>query len=221
MNNKGFTLVELLAMLVVLAVLMAIVIPNMSGILGNQRLNVIRNDARTMVETAKIKVAKDELIKKPGINKYIVFTLDYLNDNDNIDKGPNGGDYDKYESFVVYAREGNQYKYYVRLIERNDGYNYGIEFSNIDDITEKDSSNIKKINALKTDPEAIPDINTIKNFVKGKRNTLFPDSTIRNYYLKEKHTCTYYQGYYYDNNGNPVKDKATCDSLCPTPCPGR
>jgi len=148
MNNKGFTLVEVLAMLVVLALLMAITIPNITGILSNQRLNVIRNDARTMVETAKVKVAKNENIKKPTSGKCLVFSLDYLNDNDNINNGPNGGTYDKYESFVIYTRSGSQYKYYVRLIEKNSNYNYGIELEDINNITENKSSNIKKITSL-------------------------------------------------------------------------
>ena len=36
-NNKGFTLVELLAMLVVLGILIGISVPNITGILNQQR----------------------------------------------------------------------------------------------------------------------------------------------------------------------------------------
>lgn len=147
MNNKGFTLVELLAMLVVLGALMIIAIPNITGIVGNQRLNTIRNDATTMVETSKVKVAKDELISKPGPGKCLVFSLSYVNDNDNIELGPNGGEYDKYDSFVVYQNitTGNvtKYNYYVRLIETKDEKHYGIELENIKNINEITSSNIK------------------------------------------------------------------------------
>ena len=147
MNNKGFTLVELLAMLVVLAALMIIAIPNITGIVGNQRLNTIRNDATTMVETAKVKVAKDEYIKKPGSGKCLIFSLSYVNDNDNIETGPNGGEYNAFDSFVVYQNitSGNvtKYNYYVRLVETKDSKNYGIELENIKNIDEITSSNIK------------------------------------------------------------------------------
>ena len=149
MKNKGFTLVELLAMLVVLGVLMTVAIPNITGILNNQKKNTLRNDATTMVETAKIKVAKDNLIKKPDAGKCIVFSLNYLNDNDNINAGPNGGQYDEFDSFVIYKKEKNgnnvSYKYYVRLIENNVSYYYGIELEDIRNITENTSTNIKRI----------------------------------------------------------------------------
>ena len=84
MKNKGFTLVELLAMLVVLGVLMTVTIPNIAGILGNQKKNIIKNDATTMVETAKVKVARGYVKKPKNNNECVVMSLNYLNDNDNI-----------------------------------------------------------------------------------------------------------------------------------------
>ena len=147
MNNKGFTLVELLAMLVVLGALMIIAVPNIMGIVGNQRLNTIRNDATTMVETSKVKVAKNEFIKKPQPGHCLIFSLSYVNDNGNISNGPNGGEYDDYESFVVYQNtttgDTTRYNYYVRLIEKKDSKNYGIELENIKDINEVTNTNIK------------------------------------------------------------------------------
>ncbi len=119
-NCKGFTLVELLAMLTVLGILMVITVPNITGILSNNRLNVIKADANAMVEKAKMKIAKDNTITKPKANECVVLTLDYLNDNDDIKTGPNGGLYNVYESFVIFTRTGNQYKYYVRLVEETE-----------------------------------------------------------------------------------------------------
>ena len=48
-KRKGFTLVELLAMLVVLGILMAVAIPNITGILGNQRVNGLKADAESLI----------------------------------------------------------------------------------------------------------------------------------------------------------------------------
>ena len=150
-NNKGFTLVELLAMLAVLAILMGIAIPNIVGMVSNQRLNVIRSDAIKMVDTAKVKLSKDKYITKPKNNECVVFSLDYLNDNGNFDKGPNGGDYNQYDSFVLLTKVNKgyntwEYKYYVRLLEkRKENEYFGIKFIASDEIRETTSSNISKI----------------------------------------------------------------------------
>ena len=55
MNNKGFTLVEILAMLVVLGILMVITIPNVTGILANNKFKVMKADADKTLDTAKIR----------------------------------------------------------------------------------------------------------------------------------------------------------------------
>ena len=78
MKKNGFTFVELLTMLAVLGILMLIAIPNINGILKNQRLNMIKGDATNMVETAKIKSRKERLLTKPKSGECIIFALNYL-----------------------------------------------------------------------------------------------------------------------------------------------
>ena len=170
MKNRGFTLVELLAMLVVLGILMGITIPNITGILTNQRIGMIRNDAVTMIETAKTKVASDEMIKKPASGHCLVFSLDYLNDNGNIETGPNGGKYDEYESFVVYSRVAHRYEYYVRIVEKNDGSNYGIELDKLENINEDRTDNIKNFSTLLgLSKTSTNNTSIVQNYVKTKR----------------------------------------------------
>jgi type IV pilus assembly protein PilA len=189
MNRKGFTLIELLAMLVVLGILMTVAIPNIAGILNNQKKNSLKSDITTMVETAKVKVAKGGTIKKPKDGECIVFSLNYLNDNDNIEKGPNGGNYEQYDSFVIYARSRNgtniKYEYYIRLIENNeDGkYYYGIELENINNIDGK----IKKIS--KNNYQSIGLSNTSTESQLNSNSTissLCPRGVIKYYTRKEE-----------------------------------
>ena len=148
MKNKGFTLVELLAMLVVLGILMGIAIPNIMGMVSNQRQNAIRNDATQMVSNAKVKIAKSgNAITKPTANKCVIFSLEFLNYNDNINRGPNGGDYEKYESFVIYTRVNNEYKYYVRLLEKQgNNKHYGVNLVESSELRETNTNDIKVIN---------------------------------------------------------------------------
>lgn len=117
-SNKGFTLIELLAMLVVLGVLMVITVPNISGILKNQRDNTLVEDANRFLNMAKTVVATDKNIKKPSSSmSCIIITLEYADKNNEISKGANNQEYDRYDSFIVMIRNGSSYDYRVRLIE--------------------------------------------------------------------------------------------------------
>ena len=58
MKKNGFTLVEVLAMITVIGIIMLVSIPNISGMMKNQRLNYLKGDATSMVEAAKMKVSK-------------------------------------------------------------------------------------------------------------------------------------------------------------------
>ena len=98
MNNKGFTLVEILAMLVVLAILLAISVPNISGILSKQKENISVDDANKLVESTKIKVRTKLNVELPNENKNCnVYTMAFLDSNDDYTTGTNGGTYDEFE----------------------------------------------------------------------------------------------------------------------------
>ena len=47
-NNKGFTLVELLAVIVILAILVLVALPNVTGVMANARKSAFRTEALTM-----------------------------------------------------------------------------------------------------------------------------------------------------------------------------
>ena len=142
LKNRGFTLVELLAMLVVLGILMAVTIPNITGILNQSKENIIKEDVNKMVDFTKVKI-ESKNIKKPSKGKCLIFTLDYLDDNDDFKSGPNDGKYNKLDSFVIVKREYNKYKYYVRLIENVNGKKYGVEGVDYEKFQNEFKENIK------------------------------------------------------------------------------
>lgn len=144
MKRKGFTLVELLAMLTVLGIIMIIAVPNITGMLAQQKLTVIKQDATKMMDTLKVKIATNEEIKKPSNNKCIVFTLKSLNTSDDIKNGPNGKPYTKYSSYIIMKRVNTQYIYYVRIVEKDTFY--GINKVNYQDLLKDDAD--KNIKAL-------------------------------------------------------------------------
>lgn len=147
MNNKGFTLVELLASLVILGVLMAITIPNVVGIISQSKTNNYRADAEKMISTAKYKFSADSLYK-PQANECIVITLSYLGES-KFDNPPNEGQYLMGESFVIVKREGKRFNYYVRLVEKTkadvkSGVNL-VKEADLEKVDEKDTVKIGSI----------------------------------------------------------------------------
>ena len=202
MKKNGFTFVELLAMLVVLGIIMVVAIPNITGMLKNQKINVFKNDAKSMVETAKIKISKDNLIVKPVEGDCIVFALNYLNVGDNIITGPNGGLYDQFDSFVVYTRSGNKYKYYVRLVELYKSKRIGVALLDSNSITDIKSSSLTTLTTssglVKTDNRAAG-INKLKSFSVVRSKC----TNIKGYY-SGGHYCVRFNNQYYDDEGNIV-----------------
>ena len=150
MNNKGFTLVEILAMLVVLGVLMAVTIPNITGILNKQKISITISDSEKLVESAKSTMVTKKDFVKPNVNECIVFTMNELDKNDDYGTGTNGGTYNKYASFVVVKRvekstKTTGYEYYVRLVELSDEKYYGVDLAKIESIQDENSGVIGEI----------------------------------------------------------------------------
>ncbi|MBQ6135112.1 MAG: type II secretion system protein [Bacilli bacterium] len=152
MKKKGFTLVELLVMLIVLGVLMVVTIPNISGLLKNQRLNKWKNDSENLIEIAKNYISKNSSnseLEKPEVNKCVVFTLDYLDTNNEMKAGPNGGKYQDFDSFVVYKKEStgsntSKWVYYVQLVEISTEGTAGLKLkveADLEDLKKSDISN--------------------------------------------------------------------------------
>lgn len=120
-NNKGFTLVELLATISILAIIMLIAIPNVVGVVQKSRNKTYVEDAKKMISLAKYKVKSDVKIKDALGDGSVCISLNYLDSGKEIKDAPNGGEYDTANSYVLVEKNysDNSYDYSVQLLEND------------------------------------------------------------------------------------------------------
>ena len=133
MDRKGFTLVELLGVIIILSIVMLIAIPNITAILERTKKDSYINDAKKIVYLAKYEIKKGQ-INKPGNGESIKVSLKDLATND-VDKDNDGLLYNEDETYVYITRENGNIVYYVQLIaNKKNGYYRGILLVNSDEL---------------------------------------------------------------------------------------
>ncbi|MBO5138234.1 MAG: prepilin-type N-terminal cleavage/methylation domain-containing protein [Bacilli bacterium] len=163
-KNHGFTLVELLATVSIMAILLMIAIPSVLTIIEKNKNTTYINDAKKLVAMAKYKMKSDPSVINPSyadyytygpVNRCVAFRFSTLIKENEINEGPEGGNYNLDDSasfnqgsFVIvkYDNTNKQNIYAVQLIEKYkindvDGYK-GIPFiENVDNLAKKNASN--------------------------------------------------------------------------------
>ena len=77
MNKKGFTLIEILAVIIILGVIMTIAIPNVLSMIERNKKDTFIEHAKMMATQAEYTIRKDVNIEYPSENKAIILTLEY------------------------------------------------------------------------------------------------------------------------------------------------
>ena len=131
LDNKGFTLVEVLAVLVILVVIMSIAIPNISSSLerskGKQdtaRIDVLEAYAELYVADNKNTIYNN--LKNAGTDKcYIELNKleGYASEDELKDSDGNA-----FEGVIIFSRDNNDYQY-------SDDKRYMIDDENFEDVT--------------------------------------------------------------------------------------
>jgi prepilin-type N-terminal cleavage/methylation domain-containing protein len=75
MNRKGFTLVELLAVIVILAIILAIAIPGISGVIESSTKNAFESDAKMLLKEINYKMMEDSAFKPSDVNETTITSL--------------------------------------------------------------------------------------------------------------------------------------------------
>lgn len=145
MNKKGFSLIELLAAIVILGILVVFSIPVVTKYIKSSRGKSYLIDSNKLISLAEYKINSNSLkIEKPDRGNCIVLSYKYIDDG-SLDNPPNKGKYDSDASFVVIKNNNGSLEYSVELIEETkDGDYVGIGLSKQEEINDnKDISKMK------------------------------------------------------------------------------
>ncbi len=150
-NNKGFTLVELLAAIIIMGILMAFSIPTIFKMLDENKDKMYIDVTKKLVAQAEYKMRESSsTIEKPEEGETIVMSMIYLDSND-FDNTPNNGEYLKEASFVVIKNiGGNKLEYSATVVEKmkKGGYK-GVQLTKSDNLFAKDA--IKYVQVINED----------------------------------------------------------------------
>lgn len=176
-NKKGFTLVELLAVIVILGVLLMIAVPAVQNVIKKTKNNATQKQAELFIDAAKKMAIIDE-----ATSDMVIYKLSDL-DSD-VDKN-------RFTGMVVALKENGSYKYYIYLndsvnkktIGNNNNNNNDIfEFASEDNINENVTDGVKKFK------EGSTQIIKVNNNTYSYSNN---SNTLNTYYsVKENVTVT-------------------------------
>ena len=95
-NNKGFTLVETIAVIIILGVVLSIAVPSITNVVKSTNKNRMISDAETFISEVKEYVESDTIGNTPKDKKYKL-----VNIKSKLSKSPYGGNYNMESSFVI------------------------------------------------------------------------------------------------------------------------
>ncbi len=126
-NKKGFTLVELLAVIVVLAAVMLMAVNSVLPLIGEARTGAFASSANQTIDSVSTVILTDELRGSSNVQCYSIRYLvenGYLSKIESANEAKTAG----YDGIVVVdkgsATSSSSYKYSIYMVDYSSGYYY-------------------------------------------------------------------------------------------------
>ena len=158
-NNKGFTLIEIIAVVTLIGILSILVVPKIFSLVNDSRKSIYVEDAIRLISKAQFTMNSQSVkIEKPDKGEVIIFSMKYLSPAD-FQSPPNGGVYLPESSFVVVKNVNGKYIYSAMLVEKTKDSEYiGVELSTENALNAADAT--KHVKNFKIEELAYIDMTT-------------------------------------------------------------
>ena len=148
-NKKGFTLIEVIAVIIIIGILMFIAVPNVTNYIKKSRKASYSADVRAFLETIKSKYEMREYGPLLDDNEIMIVPIKSVTFEKGSESESPFGKYDFDKSYIIIVPENEKYNYYATVI---DDKKIGMVFEK--DSTISEDSIIEKID------DALPTISS-------------------------------------------------------------
>lgn len=139
MNNKGFTLIEIIGVVVILSLIMAISVPAVSNYIFNSRKTSYISSVSAYSETIMGYYEQKEFGRLLDDNEVLIVPFENIElESGETTKSP-FGEYVLDKSYLVISSKGKGYTYYVSVIDTE---NYGFDMKSESEITKNELDKI-------------------------------------------------------------------------------
>ena len=122
-NRKGFTLIEVIAVIIIIGVMMLVAVPNVTSYILNSRKASFATDVHAYIETIRAEYEGREYGPYLSDEEIMIVPIEIIV----LEKGDSGktpfGNYDYNKSYVVIVPEKNGYQFYANVV---DDAKYGV-----------------------------------------------------------------------------------------------
>ena len=199
MNKKGFTLIEILAAIIILGIVGAIGVAAVSSNIVESRKNVFTNTAREVASAARGMRGQDKLPRDIKNGEALVIPCHNLTGSDlDLSGGSGFGDILPQYCYAGIVNNNGNYQYYVTMVDATNHAFIGIEGDSlskdrlVDDETLTISGNVSSLDS------------TLSAFKTSYNGSTYNVQSVRIKFTTE--TNTYYGYYSKDGSSNSTSD---------------